>query len=635
MSMNTAATNDEITFDEYHQEWVSEFIETEASSFEKGRRFAYKLVSQWLGVSDDDDDLELCDGSGDGGIDIAYLRRSEVDISDTENASDQNGHGDVWYLIQSKYGSSFVGQDTVISEGRKAIRTIAGENDRVSENTRRVLAKLDEFRANASDQDRIILVFATEKPISSVDRTAMDDLRTMGRERIGSMFDVEDVSVATIWENRDTTDPARISLKMTGKFVDPSAGLRVGTIPLMNLYEFLKEYRGMTGNLDQLYEKNVRQFLGGRRKINKGIKQTLDEEPEMFGLYNNGITIVVSDFRVEGNGDTCVLYDPYVVNGCQTTKTIWGVLDVKLNSGGTGDGEKLRNWNAGAERGVVVVKIVKSDSVKIVDITRYTNSQNAIREQDFLALRADFVEWSSVMADKYGVFLEIQRGGWDSRRAYQKQHPTERQFKHSANAFDLIKIYGAGWLKEPGHAAGRSGPFLPGGTVFKRITGPETINVDDLYAAYKLQQLANAYEFGRGANVKDSRRLTRFFYYFVVIELLEDALRRSDLAFGRSDVTEALLRLADDSNGDAGDALLDAAIEVVDEYLDVDADDCVFKEQLFIGNPSVWFKNDRIGKNGEETYHLNSLLAAHKNYFRRGIRGQDSPYSMVIRAVTS
>jgi hypothetical protein len=52
-------------------------------------------------------------------------------------------------------------------------------------------------------------------------------------------------------------------------------------------------------------------------------------------------------------------------------------------------------------------------------ITRYTNSQNAVREKDFLALTSDFKTWARQMAERYGVYLEIQRGGWDSRRALQ------------------------------------------------------------------------------------------------------------------------------------------------------------------------------------------------------------------------
>ena len=216
----------------------------------------------------------------------------------------------------------------------------------------------------------------------------------------------------------------------------------------------------------QLYEKNVRQFLGSRRKINQGIAETLDDKPEMFGLYNNGITIVVSDFSSMPD-DSCMLYDPYVVNGCQTTKTIWQVLTQKLESGGTGQSESLERWRSLAERGVVVAKIVKSSSAEITEITRFTNSQNSVRAQDFVALRRDFRTWADSMAERYDLFLEIQRGGWESQKAFQNSHPSSRQFIEFANAFDLIKVYGAGWMREPGTAFGKNTPFLPGGTIFK------------------------------------------------------------------------------------------------------------------------------------------------------------------------
>ncbi|MBK8025745.1 MAG: AIPR family protein [Chloroflexi bacterium] len=73
----------------------------------------------------------------------------------------------------------------------------------------------------------------------------------------------------------------------------------------------------------------MRRFLGGRGKVNKGIQATLLSHPERFGLYNNGITLVVSDF--ERNGDSWSLVEPYIVNGCQTTRTIWEVCHTKLD----------------------------------------------------------------------------------------------------------------------------------------------------------------------------------------------------------------------------------------------------------------------------------------------------------------
>ena len=222
----------EVTFEQFCQEWLSEFRESTLSPFEKGRGFAFKLVTQWLGVTEDDEDLVLCDGVGDGGIDIAYLSRADIGDAEQDSQADE---GDTWYLIQSKYGTAFQGQDTIISEGRKVISTLAGDNTRLSERVAQLVGRLSNFREQASERDRIVLVFATEKAMSESDRKALHDIRSLGRERFSTLFDVEDVSLHTIWETRDTQEQPSITLPIRGNFVDPSSGLRVGTITLTNL----------------------------------------------------------------------------------------------------------------------------------------------------------------------------------------------------------------------------------------------------------------------------------------------------------------------------------------------------------------------------------------------------------------
>lgn len=624
---------DDVTFEEFCEEWLREFTESDLSPFEKGQKFAFKLVSQWLNVTDDDEDLVLCDGSGDGGIDIAYLRRADIDDSEQDNSSEE---GDTWYLIQSKYGAAFQGSDTVISEGRKVIATLAGENTRLSEHVKQLIERLNTFIQQASDRDRIILVFATDRPMNEEDRHALRDLYSLGKDRLSAhIFDVEDISLRTIWEARDTTQQPTISLPIGGNFVDPSSGLRVGTIPLTELYQFLVAYREKTGNLDQLYENNVRQFLGSRRKINKGIAETLKNTPELFGLYNNGITIVVSDYSTKTDG-SCVLFDPYVVNGCQTTRTVWEELRKRLDAGGTGQSETVDKWRKRAARGVVVTKIVKSDNARITDITRFTNSQNAVREQDFIALRSDFRSWASAMADRYDVFLEIQRGGWDSQKAYQKAHPNARQFAEFANAFDLIKVYGAGWMREPGTAFGKNAPFLPQGSIFKHITsGDEPFDVDDLYGAYRLQGLADQFQFGRGATTP-SRRQTRFMFYFVVLEFVRETLiRANNRAPSTKEQTNALLALLQEENQYALQGLLDSAIEVIDEYLNRESYDSLFKEHKFQDDLNAFLKSEQLGKNIDFTPLFNSLLTQHKRLFGRPSGGQPSPRELTTQAIAA
>lgn len=635
--MTSPTPAQEVTYEQFCEEWLREFTEADLPPFEKGQRFAFKLVTQWLGVTEDDEDLVLCDGTGDGGIDVAYLRRSEVidDSGDIANKEDeQPEEGNTWYLIQSKYGTAFLGEKTIIDEGIKVIKTIAGENNRLSEQSRQLQGRLANFISQPSEGDRLVLVFATVQPMKEEDRQAIDKIRSLGRNQLGVVFDVEDISLQTIWEAFDTNYSPAISLPIEGKFVGSGASLKVGTIPLISLYNFLRAYRAKTGNLDQLYEKNVRRFLGTGGQINKGVARTLREEPEMFGLYNNGITIVVSDFDELETDRSFVLHDPYVVNGCQTTKSIWNVLDQKLNAGNSKESESHTNWEAKAKRGVVVAKIVQEGAADRTNITKFTNSQNAVSNKDLLALDTDFQNWHDVMASRYNIFLEIQRGGWDSQKAFQKSHPSTRQFTESVYAFDLLKVYGAGWLRWPGRAYRQTTSFLPGGVVWKEIMEPSPIDVDDLYVAYKLQGLAGQFNFGRGASVL-SRRQTRFLYYFVTIELLRDVCRRKNLDHSGKGLTNAFLALLKEGNAEVLHSLLNASIEIIDEYIDEDSEDSVFKEETFAGDLSNWLKLESLGQGGDTTYRLNNLLATHKNIFGRAGRGQESPRDLVAKAISN
>jgi AIPR protein len=523
---------EQIGFEPFLAEWLDDIRAGNPSTVELGRRFAQKLLTQWRDVDAASTDVVYCDGTGDGGIDIAFLDRG-----DDEAGLDGSRVGHAWYLIQSKYGAAFAGTATLLQEGQKVIDTLDGKRLNLSSLAEGLLERLSNFRQQASEHDRIVLVFATECALSDAEKRALTDLRAMGRERLGALFEVEAVSVETIYarlqEEAERMALLRLRVPLKGSLVKSAEGLLVGSVSLVDLYAFLKAYRDLTEDLDRLYEKNVRRFLGSRRKVNKAIQETLRDSPELFGLFNNGITIVVSGFA-EGLDGVTDLTEPYVVNGCQTTRSIWEVCQQRIEAGGTGENPTLEDWKRRARQGMVVTKVVnvgESGEKLLQAITRYTNSQNAVREQDFLALTKDFRTWAQQMAERYDVFLEIQRGGWDSQKAFQKQRPSARQFTRHANAFDLIKVYGAGWLREAGLAFGKDPPFLPNGSVFNRIMNQEGLEegehfgVDDLYAAYLLQTAADGYGFGRGAE-KASRRQTRFLFYMTVLELLKDVHSR-------------------------------------------------------------------------------------------------------------
>lgn len=77
----------------------------------------------------------------------------------------------------------------------------------------------------------------------------------------------------------------------------------------------------------RLLEKNVRAFLQARGGVNKGIKATILETPEMFLAYNNGISATAEQITISNEqGNTCTitgLNDFQIVNGGQTTASIF------------------------------------------------------------------------------------------------------------------------------------------------------------------------------------------------------------------------------------------------------------------------------------------------------------------------
>jgi hypothetical protein len=563
-----------VDLEAFREQWLVDVKHENESSVERGRRFAQKLVEQWLDLDDASAELVYCDGSGDGGIDVAYLDAAD-DVATIEDAP---ATANTWYLIQSPYGSAFAGEHTLLSEGRKVIDTLEGNRPRLSCLAEGLIERLVSFRNGASEYDRVVLVFGTEYVLTESEKQALDELRRIGRGRLGPLFDVESASVQTIYQRtlKAAADAAaRTTVPFTASLVESGLNLLVGSTSLTEIYSFLAAYRDSTEDLDQLYEKNVRRFLGSRGKVNRGMRDTLRSAPEQFGLYNNGITIVVADFERGGNG-TFRLVDPYIVNGCQTTRSIWEVLHTRLERGGARGTPEIEAWRARVAQGVVVTKIVKvgSDGGQHLDaITRFTNAQNAMREKDFLALVAEFKGWARQMAERYGIYLEIQRGGWDSRRALQKKNRSRvRQFEQVANAFELLKVYGAGWLGEVGPARSKTASFLPDGAVFKRILRREGVSaadafgVEDLYAAHLLKTAADAYGFGRNAP-KVSRRDTRLLYYMIVIDLLRAVVARGHRPAGHHAVSLSLISLFDSGNEPAKEALLSRAIEVLDSHL--------------------------------------------------------------------
>jgi AIPR protein len=128
----------------------------------------------------------------------------------------------------------------------------------------------------------------------------------------------------------------------------------------------------------RLLEGNVRTFLGRRGSVNKGIANTLAKVPERFFAYNNGIAATAASVVVGKRSDGLLMItsasDLQIVNGAQTTASLAAVRREKKTS--------LAGVFVPMKLSVVAAEVAGQI---IPLISRYSNSQNAVRASDFFA----------------------------------------------------------------------------------------------------------------------------------------------------------------------------------------------------------------------------------------------------------
>lgn len=127
----------------------------------------------------------------------------------------------------------------------------------------------------------------------------------------------------------------------------------------------------------RLLEQNVRVFLQARGNVNRGLRNTIANTPEMFFAYNNGITATAEGIETVESPNGLLLTGMrnfQIVNGGQTTASIHAAL---------------RNKEVDLERVFVQMKlsIVNADrALEIVPkISEYANTQNRVSAADFFS----------------------------------------------------------------------------------------------------------------------------------------------------------------------------------------------------------------------------------------------------------
>ncbi len=151
--------------------------------------------------------------------------------------------------------------------------------------------------------------------------------------------------------------------------VDARADVKKAYAFTCSATEFLKVLKKEDGLLRRsLFNDNVRDYLGNHGAINKEIADTIVNNPEMFLLCNNGITVVCTGF--EQIRDKLVkIENPQIGNGCQTSNAIF---------------ELREHPNAGKIQ--LLVRVICTENRTVSNrIVRGTNRQNQVLEEAFEA----------------------------------------------------------------------------------------------------------------------------------------------------------------------------------------------------------------------------------------------------------
>lgn len=215
----------------------------------------------------------------------------------------------------------------------------------------------------------------------------------------------------------------------------------------------------------RLLEGNVRSFLQAKGKVNKGIRLTILQKPEMFFAYNNGIAATVEDMIIEQTDKGIVIKGftaLQIVNGGQTTASLAGAWtnDTRHNS---------REQISKIHVPMKISKVSYENAQELIpNISKFANSQNKVSDSDLASNHPFHIKMEelsrrmsapAIDGAQFGTYWYYERANGQYRQAtykasksvkknYESRNPKKQMFKK----VDLAKSYNI-YLKKPNIAS--------------------------------------------------------------------------------------------------------------------------------------------------------------------------------------
>lgn len=244
----------------------------------------------------------------------------------------------------------------------------------------------------------------------------------------------------------------------------------------------------------RLLESNVRSFLQLRGNVNKGIRKTINENPNMFFAYNNGITATAEDIELDDSNKIKRLKNFQIVNGGQTTASLFNTR---------------KNDKAPLENIFVQMKltIIHDDKINDVvpNISRFSNTQNKVSEADFFSNDIYHIRmeeksrriWAPAkdgQLKKTKWFYERARGQYlelqskltpTKKKEFKEIHPNAQKFSKT----DLAKFLMV-WEEKP-HIVSRGAQknFIEFGKLIVPLWNKNDKEFNDLYYQHSIAKI--------------------------------------------------------------------------------------------------------------------------------------------------
>jgi hypothetical protein len=385
-------------------------------------------------------------------------------------------------------------------------------------------------------------VILTVEPLNAAQRKGFENIKKLAYADFGEKLVVEAINIGDVYAALGTKN-ADVVVDLLCQVVQVTDAF-VGLAILTDMYDMMRNYAKQTGGaVDRIYDYNLRKYIKRRRgSVNDGIYDTLEDHPDRFLAYNNGITMICYAARPFESG--LQLKNPYIVNGCQTTRTLYDFMERKFAGSHTLTGSNERQFQeAFIAVKVLVVKDMDGDDSYAKDITRYSNKQNAIGKRDFIALEARYKDLKTAIG-KMGYLLEIQKGEYEALpKSKRIKYPSTT---HLINSFEATLFYAAGILGKPHLAFGHSGDFAPGGTEFEKFV--EELTADDLFVPWMIAKQGERWGYAakaqREASPETKHQIqTRYLFLYIFFRLVREMVAKILVETDASQVTKDMYRI--------------------------------------------------------------------------------------------